>query len=163
MDATIENLLTRNSALELENLVLKDQAELFSALVDYFPGGIILTDKNLQILICNTRLREMLEYPRELFADGYPSLLELFRFNAARGEYGPGDVDQIVNEKLELVAKGEAHSYERLRPNGRLIEVRGLPLPKGGFVTTYTDVTDRLQRQGAAGMDPKKMATIYAH
>jgi len=134
--------IRRNTELQMENMVLKNQAQLFSAMIDYFPGGVVLTDNKLQVLICNTRLREMLEYPPELFAYGYPNLRELFRFNATRGEYGPGDIDTIVNQKLELVAKGEAHVFERVRPNGRTIEVRGLPLPGGGFVTSYTDVTE---------------------
>ena len=35
------------------------------------------------------------------------------------------------------------HTYERRRPNGRMIEVRSVPLDGGGVVRTYTDTTAR--------------------
>ena len=37
----------------------------------------------------------------------------------------------------------QAHVYERRRPNGMVLEIRSTPLPGGGVVRTYTDVTER--------------------
>ena len=65
------------------------------------------------------------------------------RFNAERGEYGPGDIDSIVRHRVELARLREPHEFRRVRPNGRILEIRGVPLGEGGFVTTYTDVTER--------------------
>ena len=67
------------------------------------------------------------------------------RFNAERGDYGPGDVDEQVRERLDLARKFEAHQFERERPDGTVVEIRGRPVTGGGFVTvtTYTDITDR--------------------
>jgi diguanylate cyclase (GGDEF)-like protein len=113
------------------------------AVVENFPGGICMFDDELKMVVCNSRLREMLDYPEELFESGMPTLEDLFRFNARRGEYGPGDIDMLVSQKLKLVQAREAHEYERVRPNGTVLEVRGIPLDGGGFVTTYVDVTDR--------------------
>ncbi len=119
---------------------------LLEAVVDNFPGGISLFDKNLQMVLCNEQQKRLLDYPDELFADGLPSLEQLFRFNAERGEYGPGDVEQQVSERMTKVKRMEAHQYERERPNGTIVEVRGVPLEGGGFVTTYLDVTEQRQR-----------------
>ena len=84
----------------------------------------------------------------DLLFDGQnPSLRVLFHFNAARGEYGPGEVAEIVASKMELVRRREAHAYERRRPNGQIIEIRGVPLASGGFVTSYNDVSENRKHQ----------------
>jgi diguanylate cyclase (GGDEF)-like protein len=113
------------------------------AVVENFPGGICMFDRALRMVVCNTRLKTMLDYPDELFEEGGPTLEELFRFNAGRGEYGPGDADSLVRQRMRLVRAREPHAYERTRPNGTVVEVRGIPLEDGGFVTTYVDVTER--------------------
>jgi diguanylate cyclase (GGDEF)-like protein len=100
-------------------------------------------DRNLRMVVCNDRLKAMLDYPDELFQRGAPTLEELFRYNAQRGEYGPGDVEEHVRRRLTLVSERRAHEYERERPSGAVLQVRGIPLEGGGFVTTYVDVTER--------------------
>lgn len=128
--------------------LLSERVNLLEQVVNNFPGGIQLFDKNLAMVLCNKQQREMLGYPDELFANGNPSLESIFRFNAQRGEYGPGDIEQLVKERMEKVSKREPHVFERTRPNGTILEIRGMPLADGGFVTTYLDVTE--QRKNAA-------------
>ncbi len=125
----------------------RERLKLLEAVVDNFPGGIILTDRNLNVVICNRQQRDLLEYPSTLFEDGNPTLRELFHFNAARGEYGPGDAEELVANKMDLVRKRVAHTFERIRLNGQIIEIRGVPLADGGFVTSYMDVTEHRKNQ----------------
>ena len=125
----------------------RQKARQISVLIDNFPGGISMFDKHLKMVVCNRRLREMLEYPDALFANGNPSLEDLFRFNARRGEYGPGDVEEHVRRRMARVLEQRAHEYERPRPNGTILEVRGIPITDGGFVTTYLDVTENRSAQ----------------
>lgn len=113
------------------------------AVVENFPGGICMFDDQLKMVVCNARLKTLLDYPDELFENGDPTLEELFRFNAQRGEYGPGDVEDHVRHRLNLAKASQPHEYERTRPNGTVLHVRGIPLQGGGFVTTYLDVTER--------------------
>lgn len=126
---------------------LRDRIRLLEAVIENFPGGISLYDKDLQMVLCNERQKELLEYPDELFGKGYPTLEELFRFNARRGEYGPGDIELQVKKRMALVREMKPHTYERARPNGTIVEVRGVPLEGGGFVTTYFDVTEQRRNQ----------------
>ena len=65
----------------------------------------------------------------------------------SRGEYGPGDVEEQVARRMRLVRERKAHVYERTRPNGTIVEMRGMPLGGGGFVTTYLDVTEQRRTQ----------------
>ncbi|MCV0428727.1 MAG: PAS-domain containing protein, partial [Roseibium sp.] len=74
--------------------------------------------------------------------------LEAFiRVNAERGEYGPGDIEGKIARRIERAKLFEPHYFERVRPNGQIIAVSGTPLPQGGFVTIYSDVTEERQRQ----------------
>lgn len=150
--------------LARENAELRAKIRLLEAVIDNFPGGIILTDKDLNILICNKQQRSLLQYPESLFGRGRLTLEDLFRFNATRGEYGPGDVEEIVSQKMALALKAEAHAFERTRPNGQVVEIRGTPLPGGGFVTSYVDVTEnRAMQAGMAELALKDSLTGLAN
>ncbi len=126
---------------------LRERIRLLEAVIENFPGGLSLFDNNLEMVLCNEQQKAMLEYPAELFANGNPTLEDLFRFNAARGEYGPGNPDDHVARRIALVKKRHPHVYERTRPNGMIVEIRGAPLEGGGFVTTYLDVTEQRRNQ----------------
>jgi diguanylate cyclase (GGDEF)-like protein/PAS domain S-box-containing protein len=122
---------------------------ILQVLLNYLPSGVTLFGPDLEMIACNAKLRELLDFPDELFAHGLPSLPTLARFNAMRGDYGPGDPEAITAAAVERARTRKAHVFERTRPNGVVLEVRGTPLPGGGFVTIYTDITDRKQTEKA--------------
>jgi diguanylate cyclase (GGDEF)-like protein/PAS domain S-box-containing protein len=128
----------RIDVTELHNKTAKLQA-----VIDNFPGGLSFLDADYNMVACNQTFRTLLDLPEDLFQDGLPSLEMVLRANAARGEYGPGDSDEQVRARMELARKGEAHLFERTRPDGTVLEVRGTPIKGGGFITTYMDVTAR--------------------
>ena len=127
-----------------------EQSRLLSALTESFPGGICLFDKDLRMVLCNAEQKRLLDYPDELFASQWPTLEQIFRFNAERGEYGPGEVEEHVSNRMAIVAQRRPHIVERTRPNGTVLEIRGTPLEGGGFVTTYLDVTEQRRAQALA-------------
>jgi diguanylate cyclase (GGDEF)-like protein/PAS domain S-box-containing protein len=129
---------------------LQDRNALLEAAIDGFPGGLTVFDRDLGIALMNEKQKQLLEYPDELFEHGLPTLEQLYRFNATRGDYGPGDVDDQVRSRLELTRKGETQIFERRRPNGTYLEVRGTPLPDGGFVSAQIDSTDQKREQETA-------------
>lgn len=129
------------------NQALEERVKLLEAVIDNFPGGLLLLDKDLNVVLCNEQQKALLEYPPELFSNSQPHLEDLFRLNAMRGEYGPGDVEEQVRSRMDRARQKLPHVFERTRPNGTVIEIRGMPLPQGGFVTTYLDVTEQRRQQ----------------
>ncbi len=121
---------------------MSEQRELLETTLETVTDGISMVDKNLNLVVTNKRFHKLLDFPMDELPRGAP-LAEAFRINARRGEYGPGDIEQQVNERIELARKFEAHEFTRTRPNGTILEIRGTPVPGGGFVTTYSDVTRR--------------------
>jgi diguanylate cyclase (GGDEF)-like protein len=143
------------ASLQQELNAARSQLRLYEALIEHFPGGIILTDSNLNVVLCNDYQKQLLDYPPNMFLNRTPTLLELFHFNAMRGEYGPGLPEDLVAAKMKLVEKRIPHVFERSRPDGRVLEIRGTPLPEGGFVSTYSNVTERRRTEEMVA----KMAT----
>jgi PAS domain-containing protein len=87
-------------------------------ILEHFPGGISVIDGDLRVIFSNHKMRQLLDLPDSLFADGPPLFEEIARFNARRGDYGPGDVEQQVAERIALAKAHTPHEFDRTRPDG---------------------------------------------
>jgi PAS domain S-box-containing protein len=133
--------ISARRAMELE---LRRNSELVNSVLENLPCGLSVFDADLKLVAANHEFRRLLDFPDELFARPPTRFEDLIRFNGARGEYGSQDVESTV---AAIVARARAptvtHQFERVRPDGTPLEVRGAPMPGGGFVTTYSDVSER--------------------
>ena len=124
--------------------------DLLRSVLDNLPCGLSVFDADLRLVADNRLFRELLGFPSQLFAGEYTRFEDIIRFNGARGEYGTGDdVPEIVEQIIARARLPGAHAFERTRPNGMTLEVRGSPMPGGGFVTTYVDVSERKRLEAA--------------
>ena len=123
---------------------LRRRNEVMQTVLDNLPCGLSVFDGDLKLLASNREFRRLLDFPDTLF-DAAPLRFEdVIRFNAARGEYGSDDLEARVQGIIERArAPAVLHQFERVRPDGTQLEVRGAPMPRGGFVTTYTDISAR--------------------
>ncbi|MGN6329328.1 MAG: hybrid sensor histidine kinase/response regulator [Rhodanobacter sp.] len=137
------------SGLDLaESMALMDEAsqelrfnrELLSTTLENVSQGISVVDANMRLVAWNRRYLELFDYPDGMVHVGVP-VAELIRRNAELGECGPGEVDGHVARRIDHMCAGSSHLFQRVRPDGTVIEMRGRALPGGGYVTTYTDVT----------------------
>ena len=117
--------------------------DTLQTIIDFLPSGITMFNAEQQMVVCNQNFRTMLEFPDSLFADGLPTLRDLALFNAERGEYGEGDPHTIADQVCERARTMQPHVFERQRPDGTILEIRGNPMPSGGWVSIYTDITER--------------------
>ncbi|MFA7293188.1 MAG: EAL domain-containing protein [Rhodocyclaceae bacterium] len=124
------------AALEQRNAILR-------TIIENIPGGVSLMDGKLNFIAFNKEFGRLLDFPDELLSRTPLTMTDVALFNAQRGEYGPGDPEQIAAAIIERARQPQPHSFERTRPDGRVLEVRGTPLPGGGFVTIYTDISAR--------------------
>ena len=98
-------------------------------------------DRNLHLVAWNRAFVDLYDLPPDLVRVGV-GLEEIIRFNAERGSYGPGSVDELIATRLASFIHDVEPVRLRLHPSGTVIEIRSNQLPDGGFVTTYTDVTE---------------------
>ncbi|HKL64573.1 MAG TPA: PAS-domain containing protein [Roseovarius sp.] len=103
--------------------------------------ALTIYDHDLRLAVCNRRFQEMFALPDALVTPG-ADFADTIRYLARRGDYGDvGCVETFVAERVETARAFEPHYMERTRANGRTISVEGTPLPQGGWVTVYTDIT----------------------
>lgn len=168
-ERSLGGVLGASSSNLLINAVLNDQQMNFEQLVSVFDDttqaiqtnqnilfasleslaqGISVVDQNFCLVAWNRGYLDIFNYPDDMIKVGTP-IEELVRYNALRGECGPGDIDQLVNKRLAHLRAGKPHKFVRQRSDGRVIEMIGNPLPNGGFVTSFNDVSEHIELQKA--------------
>ena len=140
----------RGSGMELGEVVaLLDEAsqelrfnrQVLSSTLENISQGVSVVDAQMRLVAWNRRYQELFDYPDGMLYVGRP-VADLLRWNAERGEMGPGDIDAQVERRLEHLRAGTPHVFERVRANGQVIELLGRALPGGGYVTSYSDISD---------------------
>ena len=120
--------------------VLQFNRALLQGAIENITQGISVVDQSLRLVAWNARYLELFNYPEGLISVGRP-IADIIRYNAERGLLGPGEAEVHVARRLHWMRQGRAHTSERLFPNGQVIELIGNPMPGGGFVMSFTDIT----------------------
>lgn len=137
-----------------DSLQTNCQQEFLQAGLDRVDQGLTVIDGNLRLVAWNDAFLRRLDFPEEMAFVG-ATFESFIRYNAERGEYGPGDVEELIAQRVRLASSFAPHYTERVRPDGHILAVRGEPLPHNGFVTLYTDITasrrfeQQIQQQNA--------------
>lgn len=113
---------------------------LLHSAIENAGEGISIVDNQLKLVAWNKKYLDLFDYPPELIYVGSP-IENLIRYNAQRGLCGPGDIDKQVSKRLQYLKKSSPHSSERQHDNGQAIRIEGNPLPGGGFVMMFSDIT----------------------
>jgi signal transduction histidine kinase/Na+/proline symporter len=133
---------------------LRFNQRLLEAALENMSQGISVVDRDLRLMVWNRRYAEMFGFPESLLQVGMP-VEELARWAVTRGfaELAPVEprashadfanaIDRAVQRRVAHMRAGTPHLSERTFPDGTVVEIRGNPMPGGGFVATFTDVTD---------------------
>jgi len=129
--------------IAMENARLLDEIrqrqEELRVTFENMGDGVAMFDETQHLIAWNRKFQDVLDVPDDIIArrQTYP---EYVRYLAERGEYGP-DPEEQVRQFVEQA--GWSRTYERTRPDGRVIEVRHNPVLGGGFVMMYADITER--------------------
>jgi len=117
--------------------------ELLQTTVESLTQGVSVVDGELRLVAWNRRYEEMFHYPERFLYVGCP-IERVYRFNAERGLLGTGRgaAEEDIQRRLRWLREGSPYRLERSLPDGKVVDIRGSPLPHGGFVTTYFDITD---------------------
>ena len=148
LSAELESRVQQRTAeLEHREAELAQKAAMLELVVRNVNQGISFVNADLVIDLCNDKFGELLELPPSLCQPGTP-LIEVFRYNARRGEYGPGDPEALAQMRIAIARQRLPHHFERTRPSdGNTLEIMGQPTPVGGMVSTYSDISDRKEAE----------------
>ncbi|WP_052763888.1 PAS-domain containing protein [Microvirga massiliensis] len=153
----LERLLAerKEAAARLEQVVEERTREVerrgaaLRVTFDNMGHGVVMFGPDRRMVAWNRRFQELLELPNDRIGSDC-IFEELIRYLAERGEFGPCDVGEEIGKRLTSLDR--PYTDERIRPNGTVLEIRRNPVPSGGFVSIYADVTEQRKAQARVAL-----------
>ena len=131
---------------EKRQLGAEQEHALLRATLDHMSQGVAMYDAGHKLVTWNELFVEYLEMPAE-FLGTDRTFSDYIRYLGARGEFGDANIEEALKTRLAVLDR--SHSFERVRPDGTVLEVRRDPVPGGGFIAIYTDITERKKAEDA--------------
>lgn len=132
----------RTAELRILQEEQREQANLLQIVLDNMIHGISLFDLDMKLKFFNKQAVDILDLPGDLIRPGM-SFEEMIRFHAERGEFGDGDIEDLVQERVATAKDIKPHRVERKRHDGRILEITGTPIDGVGTVIAYDDISER--------------------
>lgn len=140
-----ERLAQAERAARESAAALEHESALLQATLQNMEQGVAMFNAQGRVEYFNLRILELLELPRELL-ESRPLLDDVIRYQRERGEF-EGQPPQALAHLAAPSLPAMPPLVVRQRPNGRILEIRSIPVAGGGLLRTYTDVTERHQHQ----------------
>ncbi|QJW83556.1 response regulator [Ramlibacter terrae] len=144
---------------------LGEKSRALRITLESMDRGLSVIDSQGRLVFWNPRYRELLGFPDELLAN-QPTMERLVRFQTERGDFGP-DFEYVNAVARRYVAVGDKvapvkgpESYLRKTRDGRTLEVITRPLPDGGVVRTFTDLTAYVQSKEALATSQAQLSAL---
>jgi two-component system, sensor histidine kinase and response regulator len=129
--------------------------------LDQLNEGFAIFDADLRLKLCNRRFVVLRGLPESLCRPGV-ALSELFLFNARRGDYGPGEAQAQVVERIEQLNRWEPRDVEVPLADGRVLMARYRPLASTGMVVTYEDITEKRRAEAQLRSEQERYELVAA-
>lgn len=139
-----------------EAMLREKDMQLTNAL-ENMSGGMFMVDRHMRMRVFNQKFRALYQMPD--IVPGTP-LRDVLTIRAARGDYGPGDPDELVGERIAGYLTREAMRTEDHVPDGRIIEGFRQPTDDGGMVCVFNDITERKEAERQIAEQTQKMTDL---
>src|SRR5690606_36582616 len=129
---------------------LRFNRDILLTTLENMDQGVTVVDADMRLVAWNQSDQQLFKYPRNMLYVGRP-VADLIRFNAERGKIktAPEDIENAINRRIQFMREGSSYVAQRTIRDTQVIELRGRPLPGGGYVTSYSDITHykRVERE----------------
>jgi PAS domain-containing protein len=131
--------------LQMRRRTMRTARTTLDAMLNHGQQGILIIDSQHRVTLCNKRAQQLLNLPNELISNN-PLYADLIDYQYKNGEFSCYEIPEGIRDRAAKITDSP-ECYERLRPNGTMLEVRSVPTPDGGAVRTFTDVTARREQE----------------
>jgi len=139
----------------------KKEAQLRNAL-EGMSGGLMMADKDLIIRVINDKIINWYDMPKDVAKPG-GALHDLIQIRAERGDFGPGDPDELTKKRLGDYKDNTVKRSEDCMPDGRILELVLSPTDDGGSVIVCNDITERKKAEEELTEKETQVATAIAN
>ncbi len=124
--------------------------EVLQASITHLPLGISVIDANMKLVAWNKLYESLFDYPIGYLTIGKP-IVAILRFNAQRGLFGENkshsEIEDEINKRMQSMIMGVTYKTVRPQINQQVVEISGHPLPAGGYITCYSDISEYISIQ----------------
>lgn len=135
--------------VDYQKRIKKDLAkreEWFEIAINHISGGLYLLDHERRFKVLSTNLQKKFGLPIEVCHLG-SHIKQVFEFRAKRGDYGPGDPDELVRLRMEELETKETTHGQNTPPNGRTYEYFQNHTNEDEIIVVYHEITERIKAE----------------
>ncbi len=136
-DMQIEDVV---SIVDEASQVMTFSRELLQSAIENIALGVAVVDAQQRLVAWNQRYLELFMYPQGFVQVGRP-ITDLIRYNLVTANLPARKAEALIRERMRYMQDGIPNAYERTRPDGTILQIQGSPVPGGGYVTTFQDIT----------------------
>ncbi|HEY7383570.1 MAG TPA: EAL domain-containing protein [Beijerinckiaceae bacterium] len=131
----ITELKQREEELKAKNLH-------FDTALNNMSHGLCMFGADQTLIVCNSRYLDLYGFSAAVVKPGI-KLRQIMEYSVLIGNYRPEDAQRAITDRPTHAAlREQAVLHEQLR-DGRIIAVTHRPMPGGGSIATYQDVTEQ--------------------
>lgn len=131
----VAKIVEDNSSQQLEF-----SRSVLQGAIENASEGISVVDGELNLVAWNKQYLDIFNYPQDFIYIGCP-ISQLIRFNLGNQKRYIHDIEAQIQKRLQYIRDGSKHKSERQLLNGKIINIEGNPIPGGGFVMIFSDIT----------------------
>ncbi len=140
-----QELVAAEQRARASEALLAEKSRLLEVTLERMEQGVMMVGANGVVEVCNRRAIELLGLPPELMASR-PTFAQVLEFQWSTDEF------RHTPESLKAFVRAggildQPQCYDRMRPDGRVIEVQSVPIAGGGVLRTYSDITERKRQE----------------
>ena len=134
--------------LDDANEALQFNRDLLQSAMDQVRHGLAVFDKDMRLICWNRQFHELLDLPEEFVQLNLP-LDTILRVAAARAGLESPILEAVIGDRVLKLAVHHEIFHERELSGDKILEVRASPMPQGGIVITFFDITQQVASDAA--------------
>lgn len=141
--AALSMLRTDAEEIELREQELSETHDRLAAALNTMPHGLLMLDAGLRVVLCNPQFRSLFGFDADIVRPG-TCIEHVMQHSVALGNHPGRTATEVIAQMRARLGHRVRSAFQQSLPDGRLLAATWEPMPQGGWVCTYEDITARV-------------------